>query len=129
MGDIDKEWWPPSSQWPELNDDFRLFPEQALALLLLNEDIVLLSNEGRIVPMVNCSDVFAWGCADAEDIPLLGFDDEMEKPFWDLYEMVRGDPKWGSTQWCILKRKQRPQKPVERDMRDQGVWLPEFDQL
>ena len=127
--DPEKVWWPPHSEWPEAGEDFRLFYEQAMALLLLTEDVVLLNNKGRIVPMAICNDVFDWGTADAEDLPLLGFADETERAFWDLYERVRQCPKWGGTQWCILQRERLPQPPVEKAMRQDNAWLPEFDGL
>ncbi len=129
MIDVETNWWPAHSEWPPADETFRLFHAQALALLLLTEDVILLNNDGRIVPEVDCSDVFAWGCADAEDLPLLGFGDEREAPFWDLYERVRACPKWGSTQWCILRRGRRPQAPVEKRMREEGAWLPQFDEF
>jgi hypothetical protein len=54
------------------------FPEQALSQLLSEE--ILFANYREItldgkkcgytcVLFVNCNDIFAWGCADAEDIP------------------------------------------------------------
>lgn len=129
MIDYESNWWPSSDLWPEAKGDFLLFHEQAVALLLLNENLVILAHKGKPVLMVNCSDVFAWGCADAEDIPCLGFNDEEEKPFWELYELVRKNPKWGSTQWTILKRQLRPQLAVEKLLKEDNSWLPEFEEF
>lgn len=64
---------------------------------------------------VNCSDVFAWGCADAErptyaDIP-------------DVYAHWRKDPSWGPAVWCMKRRKEMPQKPVADMIAADGIWM------
>lgn len=63
---------------------------------------------------VNCNDVFAWGCADAEDIT--------HEEIHGLYTMWLKDPSWGPAIWCIKKRKCKPQEPVEKEIRRLGVW-------
>jgi hypothetical protein len=63
---------------------------------------------------VNCNDVFAWGCADSEDIT--------STEIHDLYKMWRRDPSWGPAVWCMMKRKLMPQKPVEKMIRDAKIW-------
>lgn len=63
---------------------------------------------------VNCNDVFAWGCADAEELPY----DEIE----NVYRMWRADPSWGTAKWCAIRRKQQPQKPVIDAMKKAGSW-------
>lgn len=63
---------------------------------------------------VNCNDVFAWGCADADDLPM----SEVE----NLYRMWRKDPLWGAAVWCIKRTRTWPQGPVERDIRKAGIW-------
>jgi hypothetical protein len=63
---------------------------------------------------VICNDIFAWGCADAEDIT----HGELE----DLYNMWKKDDVYGPAAWCIKKRKQMPQKPVEKSIRKAGIW-------
>ncbi len=98
--------------------------EQALALLLLNEVVFLGSlwyaehspehiQEATSVSVL-CSDLFAWGCADAEGLPFK----ELE-PF---YKMWKADPRWGVSKWCILRRQMRPQPPIIKRMQDAGVW-------
>ena len=62
----------------------------------------------------NCNDVFAWGCADAEEVEY----HELES----LYEHYHKDPSWGTAIWCIKKRKEMPQKPVEEAIRKSGIW-------
>ncbi len=63
---------------------------------------------------VNCNDVFAWGCADGEEV----YYDELE----DLYNHWEKDPEWGSTVWCCKKRNELPQKPVYDRILAAGVW-------
>jgi hypothetical protein len=102
----------------EQHEDFT--EEYALAALLLAEQVFLNSrwwrNEDKenISVFVNCNDIFAWGCADAEDLP--------HKDIENLWRMWRKDPSWGTAIWCIQKRKQMPQKPVEDLIRKAGIW-------
>lgn len=103
--------------------------ERALALLLVN-DVIFLNDhwweddwpEGakKVTSLnVSCNDVFAWGCSDAEEMP----HDELK----NLYRMWRKDPEWGAAVWCMLQRKQMPQKPVEDIIRRAGIW--NFEEL
>ncbi len=108
--------------------------EYELALsILLKEDIVFC-NERRyaeyktdkiigttVVIYVGCSDVFAWGCADAEDLPL--------KELPNLYKMWEKDPKWGSAKWCCFRRKEKPQGPVVEAMKKHGSWDDDLEKL
>ncbi len=66
---------------------------------------------------VNCSDVFVWGCSDAED-----FDSSQLIP---LFKLFLKDRSWGTAMWCMIQRKERPQKPVEDSIRKSGIW--DFD--
>ena len=63
---------------------------------------------------VNCSDLFAWGGADIEELPF----DQIAA----LYKAWKADPRFGSSKWCCQRRNQRPQAPAERDMREAGTW-------
>lgn len=97
---------------------------EALAYLLDNDFISAChpdSTTGLVQLAVNCSDVFAWGCSDAEPIVLT------ELP--DLIKEISDDYDWGSTIWCMKKRKQQPQTPVKKDMIQSGTWKPEFNDL
>ncbi len=64
---------------------------------------------------VNCNDVFAWACADAEGLDYA----EIE----DLYDHWVRDPSWGAAVWCIKKRGQMPQKPVADKIQAGGIWI------
>ncbi len=99
--------------------------ELALSILLKND--ILFCNERRyaeynndkllgstIVLFVLCNDIFSWGCADAEDLPM------NEIPH--LYKMWKADEKWGPAKWCCLRRKEKPQYPVAEAMKKDGSW-------
>jgi hypothetical protein len=70
---------------------------------------------------VNCNDLFAWACADAEELPL------SEVP--RLYRMWKADPEYGTSRWTCLRRNLAPQRPVEADWRKHGTWDAELDAL
>lgn len=106
---------------PDLIDDDFGEIEYHLAHLLINS--VIFCNNGHwkkdwpkdhITVHVNCNDVFAWGCADSEDIT----NDEVI----ELYKMWRKDPTWGPAIWCIKKRNLMPQKPVYDAIKKEGIW-------
>lgn len=110
---------------PDLPDtEIRFEAEQALAMLLLNEVIFLNSHhwedewpaEARATAYlgVNCNDVFAWGCSDAEGA---GYAD-----LETVYRYWRKDPSWGPSVWCMIKRREMPQRPVEKRIREEGIW-------
>ncbi len=96
----------------------------ALAVLLIKEVIFLNNNwweknwpkEARdgVSMNVNCSDVFAWGCSDAENLKY----SEIE----DLYDHYQKDNSWGPTIWCIKKRKVLPQQPIYEAIKKIGDW-------
>jgi hypothetical protein len=101
----------------------------ALAHLLMNEVVFLNSHwwkhdwpdEAKKVTSinVNCNDVFAWGCADAEPM--------MHEDIESLYRMWKKDPQWGASVWCILRRNEMPQKPVYDAIKKAGIW--DLDQM
>lgn len=105
-------------------------PEKALAALLASESVFLNTNwsqkdwpeEARdtVVIYASCNDVFAWGCADAEEVD----HDEIN----DVFDHWMKDRDWGVAVWCIKKCKLMPQPPVERLIRLGGIWnLDEMD--
>ena len=114
------------SEWIAEKKEYTIYPEhmeeEDYLKVLLTEEIVFINNgwwrkdwpEDSITVHVNCNDIFAWGCADAEDITY----GELK----DLYEMYKKDPSWGAAAWCIKKRKQMPQKPVQDLIDKAGIW-------
>jgi hypothetical protein len=97
---------------------------KALAVLLL-EDKVILNNHWWIEEWdeefkklfsinLNCSDVFAWGCADTESFVF----SELE----DVFNHYEKDNNWGTEVWCIKKRNMLPQQPVFDKIQKDGIW-------
>lgn len=74
-----------------------------------------------VLVFVNCSDIFAWGCCDAEELP--------RPEIRNLFHMWYKDKVWGSTKWCCLQRKLRPQQPIIDDMKKDGSWDDEMESL
>lgn len=62
---------------------------------------------------LNMNDVFAWGCADSEEIKF----DELK----DVYMHFEKNPEWGPVIWASKKRRQLPQRPVIDMMVKDGV--------
>lgn len=112
-------------------DGFEWFDEESALAQLLEDNILfcnsreyndLFGGKGEtIVLFVNCNDVFAWGCADAEDIKL------EELP--NLYRLWLENKRWGSTKWVCQKRNEKPQEPIENDMKKEGVWDEKMEAL
>lgn len=98
--------------------------DMALAHLLMNEVVFVNSFHWRddlpaedrknVAIFVNCSDVFAWACSDAEVLP----SGQIES----LYRMWKRDQSMGPAVWCAIQRNQMPQKPVEDAIRKAGIW-------
>jgi hypothetical protein len=129
------EWHPKPRAWPEYGPD-SCMTEGALALLILEGVVVPLAPAKRLdgsftgpTICVLCNDLFWWGTADAEELPPLGFGEEDEAPFWDLYARVRRDGHHGAEVWCCIHRGMRPQTPIEKDWRTSGRWTPELEAL
>lgn len=70
---------------------------------------------------VNCNDLFAWACADAEPLPMSEIN--------NLYAMEREHRPHGASIWACLRRGMRPQGPVEKKMREAGAWTDEMEAL
>jgi hypothetical protein len=112
-------------------DDGKQYFDDEVALSILLKDEILFCNERKyvdcrdggstIVLFVICNDIFAWGFADGEDLPL----GEVEK----LYNMHKKDSQWGSTKWCCFRRKEKPQTPVEKMMKKDGSWDEDMEKL
>lgn len=105
--------------------------EQALSEML--KDGILYCNSFRYVLPGNpipcgpstflfvlCNDVFAWGCADGEDLPA----DQIE-PLWKLW---KSHPD-GVIKWCCIQRNEQPQRPIKESMKKSGSWDAELEAL
>lgn len=107
--------------------------ELALSILLKND--VLFCNDRQyvefkdpkviggstIVLFVLCNDIFAWGVADEEDLPL--------NEVGNLYRMYKKDKIWGAAKWCCFRRKQKPQYPVAEAMKKNNSWDDAMEKL
>ena len=99
-------------------------PEKILAILLLEDQVFLNSHhymakwpedaKQSISVNANCSDVFAWACADAEPV--------MYSELTDLFEHHLKDRVDGVSVWCIKKRNMMPQKPYYDAIMASGKW-------
>lgn len=107
-------------------DDTTYYDEERILAQLLLDGVCHLNTgsfyEDRTVcAFVTCNDIFAWACADSECVTY------SELPA--LYEMHMADPKWGVIKWCILRRKEMPQSPVLREMKEDGAWDIDNEQI
>lgn len=110
---------------PDKPDRETIFERKgALALMLLN-GVLHMNNhwweedwpkEARETLFLgaDCSDVFAWGCSDSEGV---GYTD-----IEPLHRAWRKDPVWGPSVWSMIKRREMPQGPVEKRIREAGIW-------
>jgi hypothetical protein len=81
----------------------------------VREDATWSEEESKIISLnVNCNDVFAWGCADAEEL--------LYSEIQDLYDHWVKDPNWGAAVWCMKKRNELPQAPVYNMIQKSGIW-------
>lgn len=95
---LNNHWWYAEKHMRE-DEKHKAWPEAACKTFSIN---------------VNCSDVFCWASADAEEVEY----HELES----LYEHYQKDPMWGTAVWCIKKRNEMPQKPVYNDIMKGGIW-------
>ncbi len=105
-------------------DDPEFASEEALAVLLMDRVVFLNAHHWRedwpedakktTSIFVNSSDVFVWGCADAEELPF----SELES----LYKHYSKDKSWGSAVWCIKQIGRMPQRPVYEAIQKEGIW-------
>lgn len=112
-------------RFPDKPPEELMFEEEKALARLLAEDVIFLNSHfweeswpedarKKTSLNVNCNDIFAWGCADAE-----GLDYAEIKA---LYDCWLANPTWGAAKWCAIKRNQKPQPPVIRAMKAAGAW-------
>lgn len=111
-------------------DDENEEVDEELALAELLKHGVLFANSfdvsrngkafGHTVTLaVNANDLFYWATSDCEQLRYNEID--------SLYRSWLKDKRWGVSKWVCKKRKMRPQTPIERDMRRDGVWDDELE--
>ena len=122
--------WGP--QFPEKPPEERIFEETKALARLLAEGVIFLNSHwwekewperarNTTALCVNCNDIFAWACADAEQLDYDGIQ--------GLYDLWFADRSWGAAKWCAMKRNQKPQPPVIAAMRKAGVWDDTMEKL
>lgn len=121
-----------SKFWIKIGEDYEPL-EQDMLIELLDKNILIPNSHKywcehlkemcpeTLTLFVNCSDVFAWGCADAEEFTL------QELP--ELFKLYEWDNVYGSTKWVCKKRNQKPQKPIVDELKKIGKWDDEFERL
>lgn len=116
----------------DATQDEDMSEEDALAYLLLdgvcfinhryytmNQDS---PSEGQTtVVFVLTNDIFAWGCADAEDLP--------SNEIIPLYRLWRQDSTWGPVKWACRRRQRQPQQALIDAMKESGAWDAEMASL
>lgn len=70
---------------------------------------------------VICNDTFAWGCADAENLPY--------DQIGPLFDEFTASGHYGVTRWCARMREMPPQAPVIHWMKQAGEWTEEMQAL
>lgn len=113
-----------------IDDDGTEYFDDELALAEMLNAGVMKSNTGfwpeggknhkTVVLFVNCNDVFAWAQSDGEC-----FTHADIEPLYRLHKQGA----WGSAKWCCIHRNEKPQAPVEKLMKDAGLWDDVMDAL
>lgn len=112
-------------RFPDMPEKETIFEASFALARLLAEEVVFLNShwyrddwpddaKKYINVLVLCNDIFAWGCADAEDI--------LYSEIKDFYDHWAKDPVWGGAVWCIKKRGEMPQYPVAEYINKAGIW-------
>lgn len=108
-----------SQYYFEYDGKQELIEDIALAKLLTDRELFVCAGEdGNLVVAVNCNDLFYWATADAEIVPY------SELPA--LFAMHL-EGRAGCSRWCCRRRKMRPQTPIERLWRAEGIWDEELE--
>lgn len=111
--------FPPGEVVYEYEGEQMCSEELALAQLLVDDILIpfdVRRNDEKTTTglYVNCSDDFAWACADCEPLTK----DEIAS----LYKMHIVDRTWGALRWVCLKRNEQPQAPRKKQMVEAGSW-------
>ena len=112
-------------QFPDKPPTEMMFEDAKALARLLAEEVIFLNSHWwekdwperaqKVASLnVNCNDIFAWACADAEELE----HDEIQA----LYDLWLADRRWGAAKWCAIKRRQKPQPPVVAAMKKDGAW-------
>lgn len=111
------------------HDESAMIAHMLLDETLWTRDAHYIGNKGSrfqfegegIIVLLNCNDVFAWGCADTESVP----HDKVP----ELFMLWHENHQWGPAKWCCLRRNEKPQAPVEKAIRKAGIWCERMEAL
>ena len=105
--------------------------EEEMVAYLLSQNIIFIGEKEILhhgeslgftsCLFVCCNDVFAWGCADCENLPYGEIN--------TLYDMCISDDIYGAVKWCCFQRNQKPQNPVVKMMKDIDEWDEKLENL
>ena len=131
-------WTLDTENWPEFkNPDDKFRTAEALSLLISSEFVIPLAaktppsvdgTQKSVVGLyVNCSDIF-YPAADAEPLPLIGFTEQDEQSFWELYYLARKHGFLGVTKWVSLKRKALPMFHMKNKLKEL-IWCDKLQSI
>lgn len=91
---------------------------------MLMEDVIFTNTDknNNLILLVNINDIFAWACADCEQI-------EYGEEILDLYSLWKQYDYYGIVIWASYKRKMLPQDPIVNDMKKNGIWDNSMEKL
>lgn len=122
----------------EINEDkiIENVDEELALACLLAADVLFINviniSSGSIPEFTTCvyvdaSDIFMWGCADAESIT--SNDHENPSEIIELYKLWKENEVWGRVKWLCFKRDIQPQRPVKDLMIKANYWDEGLDKL
>jgi hypothetical protein len=107
---------------------FSSFPKwkQEIVEEMLADSVISLEFVPDVEPAIlmsfSTSDLFAWGVADAQSIK-----DDKDLP--EFYRAWKVSGLSGMQILVCLREKEKPQWPVEKTWRKEGIWTPELEAL
>ena len=88
--------------------------EEKMLIELLTAGVVFCNGDEKTTHLyVNCSDLFVWGSADAQELP-----------YYEIENVHNAYLKkgWEIDKWCCVQRNLQPQSPIIRDMKKSEAW-------
>ena len=94
---------------------------ESVLKLVQHDALFIRQDEGEVSLFINTSDIFAWACADCEEVEL----DELDS----VVSEITNDPKWGVVKWVCRRENLQPQSAIKREMKGEGAWCEWMDNL
>lgn len=99
-----------------------VWKQDMISEMLIKEDVRVGFGKDGVILTFSASDLFAWGYSDFEEIT----DDDMLKSLYAVW-LVHGGS--GMCIWWCKHMKEKPQWPVEKQWRLDGLWDVELESL